>query len=231
MIKLNNKTIGSAFLGSTPISKIYKGSQLVYEKERLTRISGNIQFTEQRDSITLFCNYWNYGEDTITVPLAPNGDFDFIIDESAMENMEITGEFNFMNMFYTRFAFNEDVTKVTINRFTANPERTNVTNNLISFSQMLFGADNLTEVNFNIDCSSLYQAFIYCPALVKVSIPKVTFDENNKFKFNGIFDRSPNINYIKCKQEVKDFFQNNVDFVKLPANMQQGGSGVWEIVD
>lgn len=32
MIKLNNKTIGSAFLGSTPISKIYKGEQLVYNK-------------------------------------------------------------------------------------------------------------------------------------------------------------------------------------------------------
>ena len=231
MLELDNDKIGSVSLGDTPLSKIFKGDTLVHQKNIVTRISGNIQFTDPRDEITLYCNYWLYGTDKISVPLNSNGDFDYIIDETLFENIEQCGNFNFNNMFFTRFNVNNDVTKVTINKLTVNPERTYISNNLVSFWQMLYYARNLTEVNFNIDCSSLTEAFQSCPLLTKVSIPKVTISNNDQYKFYNVFNNSPNISYIKCKQEVKDYFLNNVDNVQLPTNMQEGGSGTWEIVD
>lgn len=231
MIKLGSKAIKDVYLGNKQIAKIYKGSQLVFQKVKVTRISGNIQFTEPRDSIELFCNVWLYGGDSFVVPLTPNGDFDFIIDTSQMEN--IWNGFSFNNMFYTRWGLNEDVTKVTINELTVNPEETYITDNMVEFEEMLYHAPNLSEVNFNIDCGSLCGAFKYCPLLTKVSIPKVTLNDYSglRTKFKDIFLNSPNINYIKCKQSVKDYFLNNIDFVGLPATMQEGGSGVWEIVN
>ena len=83
-----------------------------------------------------------------------------------------------------------------------------------------FDTSNVTNMTsmFN-GCSSLQSLDLY------------NFDTSNVTKMGGMFSGCTTLNHIKCKQAFKDWCINNASSISLPATMQEGGTGTWEIVE
>ena len=62
------------------------------------------------------------------------------------------------------------------------------------------------------------------------SLDLSNFDTSNVTVMGGIFSGCTNLNHIKCKQAFKDWCITNASSISLPAEMQEGGTGTWEIV-
>ena len=82
-----------------------------------------------------------------------------------------------------------------------------------------FNTSNVTDMRFMFDgCSSLQ------------SLDLSNFDISNVTSSENMFSDCTKLNHIKCKQAFKDWCINNASSISLPAAMQEGGTGTWEIV-
>lgn len=201
MIKIGNDKIGAVYHGGTPISKIYKGGELVYSAFRkgvtlVNKVSGNASL------------FVNGAEKRITV------------EANVPCFVEIQEE---LTSLYKMFKGWINLTSVTFH----NLDTSNVTDigyafnscsSLTSLDLSSFHTPNLKDVGYTFaECSSL------------TSLDLSNFDISNVNTIGYTFKNCSALTHIKCKREFMNWAK--VKSVNLPAAMQEGGSGTWEIVD
>ena len=86
---------------------------------------------------------------------------------------------------------------------------------------------NLSNFNTN-NVTGMASMFHGCSSLQSLDLSN--FDTSNVNVMGGMFVNCTNLNHIKCKQAFKDWCINNASSISLPAAMQTGGTGTWEIV-
>ena len=104
--------------------------------------------------------------------------------------------------------------------------------NLTNMGAMFSGCSSLQSLdlsNFNTsNATNMTSMFNGCSSLQSLDLSN--FDTSKVTKMGGMFARCTNLNHIKCKQAFKDWCINNASSISLPATMQEGGTGTWEIV-
>ena len=84
--------------------------------------------------------------------------------------------------------------------------------------------------SFNtINVTGMASMFHGCSSLQSLDLSN--FDTSNLTVMGGMFSGCTKLNHIKCKQAFKDWCINNASSISLPAAMQTGGTGTWEIVE
>ena len=106
------------------------------------------------------------------------------------------------------------------------------TSNLTNMGAMFSGCSSLQSLdlsNFNTsNATNMTSLFNSCSSLQSLDLSN--FDTSKVTKMGGMFANCTNLNHIKCKQAFKDWCINNASSISLPATMQEGGTGTWEIV-
>ena len=104
--------------------------------------------------------------------------------------------------------------------------------NLTNMGAMFSGCSSLQSLdlsNFNTsNATNMTSMFNGCSSLQSLYLSN--FDTSKVTKMSGMFANCTNLNHIKCKQAFKDWCINNASSISLPATMQEGGTGTWEIV-
>ena len=104
--------------------------------------------------------------------------------------------------------------------------------NLTNMGAMFNGCSSLQSLNlsnFNTsNATNMTSLFNGCSSLQSLDLSN--FDTSKVTKMGGMFAGCTNLNHIKCKQAFKDWCINNASSISLPAAMQEGGTGTWEIV-
>lgn len=91
---------------------------------------------------------------------------------------------------------------------------------LTSLDLSTFETTNLTNTSY---------MFVYCRALQSLDLSK--FDMSKITSFNHMFNNCNSLTHIKCTREFRDWCWQAASYISLPTQMQDGGSGTWEIVD
>ena len=82
--------------------------------------------------------------------------------------------------------------------------------------------------------SSTYygQMFYNCTNLEYIDASKINITSypTSSSYYQKMFYNCSKLNHIKCKQAFKDWCINNASSISLPAALQTGGTGTWEIV-
>ena len=104
--------------------------------------------------------------------------------------------------------------------------------NVTEMGSMFYSCSSLQSIDLSkLDTSketSMNSMFNKCSSLQSLDLSN--FDTSNVTKMGGMFANCPKLNHIKCKQAFKDWCINNASSISLPAAMQTGGTGTWEIV-
>ena len=101
-----------------------------------------------------------------------------------------------------------------------------------SMNSMFINCSSLQSLdlsNFNTsNLTNMGAMFSGCSSLQSLDLSN--FDTSKVTKMGGMFANCTKLNHIKCKQAFKDWCINNASSISLPATMQEGGTGTWEIV-
>ena len=107
------------------------------------------------------------------------------------------------------------------------------TSNITSMQQMFnscFGFTSLDLTSFNTSkVTNMISMFYGCSSLQSLDLSN--FDTSKVTSMSDMFNDCTKLNHIKCKQAFKDWCINNASSISLPAAMQTGGTGTWEIVE
>lgn len=227
MIKLNNTTIGSAYLGSTPISKIYKGNDLIYQKQKA--------YIEVMSQQPYFLYYLNGADErTLLNPFPMYSLQKIYFDEPiiSMRNMfngnPTLASLNINNLDISEvrdmsYAFaNTTIRSLYIDKL----DTSKVTN----MSYMFYRGLDRDRFVISLDTSNVTDmSYMFNGALVSY-LDVSSFDISKVTKMDCMFGSNIYLQHITCKQSFKDWCMANQDIITLPTNMREGGSGVWEIV-
>ena len=101
-----------------------------------------------------------------------------------------------------------------------------------SMNSMFINCSSLQSLdlsNFNTsNATNMTSLFNGCSSLQSLDLSN--FDTSKVTNMSLIFGDCNKLNHIKCKQAFKDWCINNASSISLPATMQEGGTGTWEIV-
>ena len=105
--------------------------------------------------------------------------------------------------------------------------------NLTNMGAMFYGCSSLQSLDLSSfdtsNVTNMTSLFNGCSSLQSLDL--YDFDTSNVTKMGGMFSGCTNLNHITCKQAFKDWCINNASSISLPATMQEGGTGTWEIVE
>ena len=161
-------------------------------------------------------------------------------------NIDLSNVTNIGSMFYSCSSLQSlDLSNFNTSNVTSMNSMFYSCSSLQSLNLSKFDTSNVTNMGavFNI-CSSLQSLdlsnfntskvtnmtsmFNSCSSLQSLDLSN--FDTSNVTKMGGMFAGCTNLNHIKCKQAFKDWCINNASSISLPATLQEGGTGTWEIV-
>ena len=135
-------------------------------------------------------------------------------------NIDLSNVTNMGSMFYSC----SSLQSIDLSKFDTSKET--------SMNSMFYSCSSLQSLdlsNFNtskvINMTSMFNG---CSSLQSLDLSN--FDTSKVTKMGGMFANCTNLNHIKCKQAFKDWCINNASSISLPATMQEGGTGTWEIV-
>lgn len=207
MIKIGNDKIGAVYHGGIPISKIYKGEEVVYSAKK----NG---FT-----ITAF--------ETGERPIRINGNTTYFMLEADVPTFIETGKLTSMYFFLaeTNFEYIKSLDFSTLDTSKVTTMECAFANRyeITSLDLSHFGTSNVT---------SMRQMFAECSSLTSLDLSNfVTSKVTAKANYYNMFSSCSALTHIKCKQAFKNWCMAKVTDIALPAAMQSGGSGTWEIVD
>ena len=144
---------------------------------------------------------------------------------SSLQSLDLTN-FNASNATSTNSMFLSCSSLQSLNL--SNLDTSKVTNMGAMFKSCS-SLQSLDLSNFNTsNVTGMASMFHGCSSLQSLDLSN--FDTSNVTVMGGIFSGCTNLNHIKCKQAFKDWCINNASSISLPATLQEGGTGTWEIV-
>lgn len=234
-----NKQIKAIYRGATPITKQYRGSLLVFGGDaptpptpeygpmrlvcKATGDTANIKLYESRNTSILVNNVpivdgiidFEVGSNYVGISLEQSPtitevlhlpQLNYITMDSLVYGTQCTNV-NFdgvstSNLVTLYYAFGELTTLTTLDLSPLD------VSNLDNIVGCFYGCTNLQSLNLSTwgelyNISSAYDVFINCNSLT----------------------------HIKCKTAFRDWCWENASMLSLPAAMQEGGSGTWELTD
>ena len=162
-------------------------------------------------------------------------------------NIDLSNVTDIGSMFYSCSSLQSlDLSKINTSKATSTNSMFHSCSSLQSLDLSNFNTSNVTNMGaMFISCSSLQSLdlsnfntsnvtnmtsmFNGCSSLQSLDLSN--FDTSNVTKMGGMFTNCTTLNHIKCKQAFKDWCINNASSISLPATMQEGGTGTWEIVE
>lgn len=216
MIKYGESLIDQIYYGQQMINKVYYGKSLIFSKEEdIIDTPGFIYGTNLgKADVILTIN----GEE-ITVPTI-NNKFEYQIDLSK-DIISLEGLFG-----YKSTIADLHFTKLYVNNIPTDK----VTTIRGAFYRSVRYIETLDLSAWNTSkVENMEMLFADNGNLKRLLLDN--FDCSNVTAMNNMFDYTPDLNYIRCKQAFKDWCWKNQDTINLPEQMREGGDGVWDIID
>ena len=241
MLILNSKNTEYAYLKDTSNGRIYKGNQIVFERNKQSIIlvadevlSGSsyigINYYDSKNRLRGF--KVNITEEEVNKPITikfedgfSNLYNTFISDtHSGLKSIDINLDMsNITSM--NRFIYSNNVKNITINNLT-NTHKVTSLNKMFQCAEVdsidlsSFTTENVEDISY---------MFYLCVNLEHLDVSN--FNMSKVTKMDNMLQFASKLMYIKCKQSFKDWCLTNQDVIKLPDTMREGGTGVWEIID
>ena len=240
-----NKQIKAIYRGATPITKQYRGYLLVFGSDAPTPPTPP---TPEYGPMRLVCkatgdtaNFKLYLSRYSSTSVENLPIVDGIIDfEVGSEYVGISLK---QTPTITEVLHLPQLNYITMESLVQNTQCTNVnfdgvsTPNLITLRSAFSGLTTLTTLDLSpLDVSNLGDiggCFYMCTNLQSLNLS--TWGELDKvttaYYKQNVFKDCNSLTHIKCKTAFRDWCWGNASVISLPAAMQEGGSGTWELTD
>ena len=230
-----NKQIKAIYRGATPITKLYRGSLLVFGGDAPTPEYGPMRLVCKATGDTANFKLYESRNSSILVKNVPivDGIIDFEVGSEYvginLEQTPITEVLHLPQLNYETMEALVYGTKCTNVNFDGVS-----TPNLQSLRYAFLGVTTLTTLDLSpLDVSNLEEitgCFYGCTNLQSLNLS--TWGELYSItSAYDVFTDCKSLTHIKCKTAFRDWCWTNASGLSLPAAMQEGGSGTWELTD